>query len=369
MTRRFIAAFATALAGASAAIYGTPALADSTRNSQWHLSYLKVSDAQRISTGRGVTVAVIDSGVSAHPDLSGTVLNGADLFKENGDGHTDLTGHGTSMAGLIAAHGKGGDGALGIAPDAKILPIRILRKGLTPLDFGPAIRFATSHGAKVINISMAGGIDPDDLAAIKQAAEADVVVVAAAGNKSESAGISAPAFLDTVVAVGAVDRKGNKADFSVSGSALDLMAPGEDITSTNNKGGYDVGEGTSHAAAIASGAAALIRSKYPDMSATEVVERLEATAVDKGAPGVDDDYGHGVIDIVAALSGAGSGAIGGTAPPPTTPPARSATPAASPQSEAASSNTPLIVGGTAIVVLLGSLLAFLLSRRRSGSAP
>jgi len=163
-----------------------------------------------------------------------------------------------------------------------------------------------------------------------------------------------------------VDRSGKQARISVSGSALDIAAPGEDMTSTNREGGYNVGEnGTSDAAAIVSGAAALLRSKYPKMSAKEVVERLESTAVDKGAPGVDPDYGHGIIDIVAALS-ADTAAPTSAAPATTTTAAAPApAPQAEPETEPAGSNTPLIAGGVVGFVLLGGLLAFLLARRRS----
>lgn len=365
MRRRLIALFAAVLAGAGAAVFGTPALAD-IRDDQWHLKYLKIEEAHRISTGKGVTVAVIDSGVAKHPDLPG-VVSGTDLFKPGGDGRTDLNGHGTSMAGLIAAHGNGRGHALGIAPDAKILPIRVLGKGKSVINLGPAVRYAISHGATVINMSIAGGTGPDDFAGLKEAEKADVVLIAAAGNKPDAVSISAPAFLDGVVAVGAVDRSGKHAKISVSGSALDIAAPGEDMTSTNREGGYNVGEnGTSDAAAIVSGAAALLRSKYPKMSAKEVVERLESTAVDKGAPGVDPDYGHGIIDIVAALS-ADTAAPTSAAPATTTTTAAAPAPApqAEPETEPAGSNTPLIAGGVVGFVLLGGLLAFLLARRRS----
>ncbi|MEU8229492.1 type VII secretion-associated serine protease mycosin [Actinoplanes sp. NPDC048967] len=365
MRRRVIALFAAALAGAGAAAYGTPAFAD-TRQDQWHLSYLKIDEAHRISTGKGVTVAVIDSGVARHPDLPG-VVSGTDLFKPGGDGRTDLTGHGTSMAGLIAAHGNSRQRALGIAPDAKIIPIRVLGKGKTIGSLGPAIRYAISHGAKVINISLGGGVAPDDIKGVKEAEEADVVVVAGAGNKPDATSVAAPAFLESVVAVGAVDRNGKQAAISVSGEALDIAAPGQDIASTGRTGGYIVGQdGTSDAAAIVSGAAALLRSKYPNMSAAEVVERLESTAVDKGAPGVDPDYGHGVIDIVAALKGpAASVPPSSAAPAPATTTAAAPVPAPQAEPEPASSNTPLIVSGVAVLIVLSGLVAFLLARRRS----
>ncbi|MFI7541072.1 type VII secretion-associated serine protease mycosin [Actinoplanes sp. NPDC049599] len=362
MIRKLIALFAAALAGAGAAAYGTPAFAD-LRGDQWHLGYLHIEEAHRLSTGKGVTVAVIDSGIAKHRDLPG-VVSGTDLFKPGGDGRTDLTGHGTSMAGLIAAHGGSRERALGIAPDAKIIPIRVLGKGRTLNSLGPALRYAIAHGAKVINISLAGGIDPDDIKGIQEAQEADVVVIAGAGNKPDSVSVAAPAFLESVVAVGAVDRNGKKAAISVSGKALDLTAPGQDIASTGRTGGYIVGQdGTSDAAAIVSGAAALLRSKYPNMSATEVVKRLESTAVDKGAPGVDPDYGHGIINIVAALSDPAATAAPSASPAPA--PTTTAAPAPQAETKPAGSNTPLIAGGVAVLVLLGGLVAFLLARRRA----
>jgi type VII secretion-associated serine protease mycosin len=357
-----------ALAVAGAAAFGTPAFAD-VRGEQWHLDYLKVEEAHRISTGKGVTVAVIDSGVAKHPDLPG-VMRGTDLIKPGGDGRTDLTGHGTSMAGIIAAHGGGRNRALGIAPDAKILPIRVLGKGKNVISLGPALRYAVSHGAQVINMSIGGGMAPDDIAGLKEAEEADVVLIASAGNKPEDVNVIAPAFLENVVAVSAVDRRGKHAKVSVSGDAVDIAAPGEDMASVNREGGYTGGiNGTSDSAAIVSGAAALLRSKYPKMSAKEVVERLESTAVDKGAPGPDPDYGHGIVNIVAALNGPAASAAAPAPAPATTAAAPAPAPQAEPQPEPASSNTPLIAGGVAVLVLLGGLVAFLLARRRARPTP
>lgn len=369
MKIRFLAAGAAALAGASAALFGTPVLAAAeVGDKQWHLEFLHISDAHRISTGKGVTVAVVDSGVADHPDIKGSVLKGTDFVKPGGDGRTDRSGHGTKMAGLIAAHGNSGRASLGIAPDAKILPIRVLDVKRGNAEVGPAIDYAIKHGAKVINLSMGGSIDPDTLNAVKAAQEADVVIVASAGNKPDDFTVIAPAFLDGIVAVGATDESGKKGSISVSGAALDLVAPGEEIWGPWINGGYNVGSGTSDSAAIVSGAAALLRSKFPNMSATEVVERLESTAIDKGAPGVDPDYGHGIIDIVAALSDNTSPGSSASAAPsePTAAPAPATTaPAASPKAEPASSATPLIIGGVAVLVFLGGLLAFLLIRRRS----
>ena len=374
MNQRFIGVVAAVLAGASAALYGSPAIADAIRDKQWHLGFLNVSEAHQISTGMGVTVAVVDTGVSKHPDLSGTILKGTDFVNRGGSGQIDVDGHGTAMAGLIAAHGKNGHGALGIAPDAKILPIRVLKGGRTKVDVGPAINYAITHGAKVINLSVGGGLTPATLDAVDAAAKADVVVIAAAGNRPEESAVVAPAFLDSVVAVSAVDRSGKIAPVSVSGPEIDISAPGQDMESTYKDGDYmKNGVGTSDATAIVSGAAALLRSKYPDMTANEVVQRLESTATDKGAPGVDDEYGHGVVNIVAALAGGdvpvSGSSSGSSSQSSTNSPTPASTVGAAPDAGPVSNATPLLFGGLVLLVLLGGFVTFLALRRKAPSGP
>lgn len=369
--RKLTASVLVAAIGTGVSLSGSPAFADEWRDKQWHLEYLKVAEAHRLAKGSGVTVAVIDSGVAEHRDLTGSILPGRDFVKTGGDGHTDLSGHGTSMAGLIAAHGEGDRGVLGIAPEAKILPIRVLERGSRKVDYGPALEYAISKGAKVINMSLGGSVNPSTIRAISAAKEADVVLVAAAGNKPEDRGVIAPAILDGILAVGATDRKGNLAKVSVTGPAIDLTAPGADMTTTTNKNDYAFDQsGTSDAAAVVSGAAALLRSKYPAMSAEEVVERLEQTATDKGAPGVDDEYGHGIVNIVAALNGTdvpASGQQSSSAPTPSAPAATPTQPAqASPDTEPASDNTPLILGAV-VLVLLAGLAGVIWVRRRSSA--
>ena len=214
-------------------------------------------------------------------------------------------------------------------------------------EVGPAIEYAISHGAKVINLSLGDGLDPETINAVQAAQKADVVVIAAAGNKPEEFTIAAPAFLDSVVAVGAIDRSGKKAAVSVSGIALDLMAPGEDIAGREPQRRVQLRlQERLILRPLCLARLLLIRSKYPDMSATEVVERLESTAIDKGPPGVDPDYGHGIIDIVAALSG-GPGSPASAAPSTATPapppprppphPQRPSPPAPTPRSSPAES--------------------------------
>lgn len=146
------------------------------------------------------------------------------------------------------------------------------------------------------------------------------MIVAAAGNTTASSTVEYPASDTDVIAVGGIDRNGDHAAISVSGPEIDVVAPAVDIYSTGINGGYRVGTGTSDATAIVAGAAALIRSRYPNLPAQEVAHRLTATAIDKGPPGRDDEYGYGVIDLVAALT-ADVPPLGFETPSVTAPPA------------------------------------------------
>lgn len=303
-----LGAAASLVVAASLVAQPAPAHADATRDKQWHLGFLKVAEAHTHSQGEGVTVAVIDTGVNAqHIDLRGNVLPGKEVTPgaKTGNGQQDDDGHGTGMAGLIAAHGHGsGAGALGIAPKAKILPIR----DTDAYGFGTAagmvagINWATDHGAKVISVSSGGGTSPELEAAVVRAQQADVVVVAAAGNTDGAVFVAGLARVPGVVAVAATDQKGNRAAISVAGPEVVIAAPGVKITSTDHTGGYRTGTGTSDSTAIVAGAVALIRAKYPSLSADEVIHRITATATDKGGPGRDEQYGYGVLNLVAALT-------------------------------------------------------------------
>ncbi|MEU1965050.1 S8 family serine peptidase [Micromonospora sediminicola] len=292
---------------------------------QWHLNSLHALEAHSLSQGEGVVVAVPDSGVSPHPDLAGSLVPGTDIIPGgSGNGLSDADGHGTGMAGLIAAHAKNSSiGALGIAPRAKILPIYSspAHRDGTSEALAEGIDYAVSRHAQVISVSATGAPDAHLQRAVKAAIQANVTIVAAAGNIGTSSLVGYPASEPGVIAVGGVDRNGNHAAISVSGPEIDVVAPAVDIYSTGLNGGYRVGTGTSDATAIVAGAAALIRSKYPNLPAAEVAHRLTATAVDKGPPGRDDQYGYGVIDLVAALTAdvppLGFESTGVTAPAPT----------------------------------------------------
>jgi len=230
------------------------------------------------------------------------------------------------MAGLIAARGRGTRGALGVAPRARILPIRNT-PSTAPVDseLAASIQWAVAHGARVISMSLTE-FDPDDdvRAAVEAAQRADVVLVAAVGNAPTFEAVGYPAAYPGVLAVAGVDRRGRRAGVSVTGPRVDLAAPAVDVVSTDRRGGtgYRRGTGTSDAAAIVAGTAALVRARYPDLPAGEVVRRLTATARDAGPAGRDEEYGYGVLDPVAALTAdlpAPSPTAGATppgAPPP-----------------------------------------------------
>ncbi|GIF73759.1 S8 family serine peptidase [Asanoa siamensis] len=294
---------------------------DNIRDEQWHLRFLNIDQAHELTKGEGVTVAVVDTGVDAHPDLAGSVLPGAVLDPAgSGDGNTDLSGHGTAMAGLIAGHGRGSKGVLGIAPAAQILPVvdTVSGRSTNPDLTADAINAAIDRGATVVNISASGGPTERLQRAIERARREDVVVVAAAGN-APSPIIGFPANYPGVVAVGASDRSGSVAGISTRGPGLVLVAPGVDIMTTRLNSGYGVGTGTSDSTAIVSGAVALIRSRFPSLEAAEVIRRLTATATDKGPPGRDDVYGYGVLNVVAALStDVPPASAAPTSPPPIT---------------------------------------------------
>ncbi|WP_432835162.1 S8 family serine peptidase [Dactylosporangium sp. CA-092794] len=352
------------LATIAASAFPATAYADAVRDQQWHLEFLHIAEAQRISQGEGVLVAVADSGVDAQaPELASAVVPGKDFGGGSSDGRNDTVGHGTAMAGLIAGRGRGADdGVLGIAPKATILPIQVakyLDLGGYPKDLAAGIDYAVSRGAKVICISL-GTSEADEVKmAIKKAFAADVVIVAAAGNKPAVGSVDFPARMPGVVAVGAVDRHGERASVSVAGPEMVLTAPGVDMVTTDVGGKTHVGTGTSDANAVVAGVVALVRAKYPALSAAEVVRRLTLTAQDKGEPGRDPVYGFGIVDPVKALT-AEVPPLPSSAAPQTSAPGEGGGGADSVAVIAA-------VGAAAVVVVfLAVLQTIIRSRRRRG---
>lgn len=287
-----------------------PLKGDSVRADEWHLDTLNVAEAWTYASGAGVTVAVIDSGVDAtHPDLVGQVLPGLDLVDDRGDGDTDLVGHGTTVSAIIAGRSDDGDGVVGIAPKAKILPVRVLdedNRYNDALIVAQGVRWAVDQGARVINLSLGGNGSSAALgAALDYAFAKDVVVVACTGNASasSSAGVWFPAREPGVIAVAGMERDGTSLwSGSITGKETVLAAPATQLVGANADGEYWKVQGTSFAAPMVSATAALIRSRWPEMSAGEVINRIIRTAKDKGAPGRDPLFGFGLVDPVGALT-------------------------------------------------------------------
>ncbi|WP_406433833.1 type VII secretion-associated serine protease mycosin [Streptomyces sp. NBC_00631] len=319
------AAVSLLLAGSLALLPSTTAYADTIRAQQWGLSALHLDEAWRTTKGKGITVAVLDTGVEAdHPDLVGNVLPAKDMIGFGaGPGDSDWARHGTAMAGIIAGHGHGvgnGDGVMGVAPEARILPVRVILedsdsardKARTTRGnaLADGIRWAADHGADVINLSLGDDSDsahpePSEDEAIQYALKKDVVVVASAGNGGKKGDhISYPAAYPGVIAATAVDRFGVRASFSTRRWYATVSAPGDDIVIAEPDHKYYEGWGTSAAAAFVSGAVALVKAAHPGLTPAQIKKLLEDTARDAPAGGRDDSRGFGMIDPAAAIKSA-----------------------------------------------------------------
>ncbi|MFJ8018098.1 type VII secretion-associated serine protease mycosin [Streptomyces sp. NPDC096339] len=301
-----------------AGVAATPAHAETIRSQQWHLDAMKAGEIWKISTGKGITVAVIDTGVNQIPELEGQVLPGkafpagdAEVGRDN-----DYYGHGTAMAGMIAGTGKhpSGDGAYGLAPGVKILPIRVpdMLEGADTPSIVAAIRYAADSDAKVINISMGLASKPEQdagrAAAVKYALSKGKLIFAAVGNYGDSTNeLAYPAATPGVVGVGAVDANGEPTKESMNGPQVDMAAPGIDIVSScKGKTGLCKTHGTSDANALASASAALLWSAHPDWTNNQVLRVLLNTAGKPFDGSQRNDYvGYGVVRPRVALQNPG----------------------------------------------------------------
>jgi subtilisin family serine protease len=324
---------AVALCASASLALAPGAAADTIRgNQQWVLDMMNVPAAWQQTEGAGVTVAVIDSGVNPYvTDLTGSVTTGPDLSGVRTSPDNPNWGvHGTWMASLIAGHGHdgGGSGVIGIAPQSRILSIRVIPDRADPhygaytreqevtiqQSLADGIGYAVRHGAKVISMSIGYGAPSSVVErALLNAYAHGVVVVASAGNSGgpSDAGYSGmapdsfPAEYPGVISVGAVDDNGDVANFSSDNLSVQLAAPGVSVPAQGRDEQYWLVSGTSPACALVAGVAALIKSRYPGLAPDLVVSALIRTTADRPRKGYDNEEGFGIVNAAAALAKAG----------------------------------------------------------------
>jgi type VII secretion-associated serine protease mycosin len=323
-------------AGAAAIAVAAPAEAapaDQIRDSQsWALDMLDIWGAWRTTQGAGVTVAVIDSGVNPNvSDLTGSVKSGPDLTGlKTSPGNPAWGVHGTWMASIVAGHGHdgGGSGIIGVAPQAKVLSIRVIPDKGDPgyhaydsekeqriqQSLATGIRDAVHDGARVISMSIGYSAPSSAVRAALQFAEQHgVVLVASSGNSGHDdqqhadgfAPVSFPAEYPGVLSVAAVNADGAVAAFSSDNLSVQVAAPGVDIPAEGRDGAYWLVSGTSPACALVAGVAALIKSRYPGLSPVLVDQALTSTANAGTGNGYNAKTGFGTVDATAALKAAG----------------------------------------------------------------
>ncbi|GIH18840.1 type VII secretion-associated serine protease mycosin [Rugosimonospora africana] len=348
-----------------------PATARLTQRS-WAQNRLDVERVWPLTTGLGQRVAVVDTGVDGkHPQLRGHVTTGYDVLTNTYDGDSDCHGHGTFVAGIIAAQPASGIGFTGVAPGATVVPIRETNTDTVAVDdLANAISAAVQFpGVDIINVSTTTtGDDPRLRAAVNRALAANIVVVAAAGNDAQNGDAAKyPAVYPGVLAAGAIDSAGNRAGYSET-VGIGVVAPGQDLISTGAGGTGLVASaqgGTSFAAPYVAGVAALVRAYHPNLSAAQVVHRIEATADHPAGALPDRQFGWGVVDPYAAVTAV----LPEEGQQPLAAPSRSPVPLAAPAgpAEPDRSGTAYALAGAALgVVLLGGATAVLipLGRRR-----
>lgn len=249
--------------------------------------------AKRVAkaTSRQIKVAVVDTGVSKHPRLSGRLVSGRNFVTVLGIGKSDVTdrsGHGTHVAGTIV------DCTPGLK--VKIMPVKVMTKwgyGFSSMVCN-GVDYAANHGAKVINLSLGGGHSQALDDRISRAVKKGVVVVVAAGNDNRNTSKECPAHLKKAIVVGAVNRSNKRANFSNYGSSLDVVAPGVKIVSTAPNGGYQTMSGTSMATPHIAAVAAMYKLRYPKKTPAQIESLIKKNTKDLGKRGRDNYYGYGI---------------------------------------------------------------------------
>jgi hypothetical protein len=273
---------------------------------QWALSTINAFDAWEQTTGHDdLLIAVVDTGVlPTHPDLAGKVRPGYNALLDN-DQSNDDNGHGTAVAGLIAAHTNNHEGIAGVCWNCSIMPVKVLNQyGFgKDADLARGIRWAADHGAHIINLSLGGAQNSQILRkAVEYAFEQGVLLVASSGNDHQVGNqVNYPAAFPQVVAVGATSNTDALTPFSTTGNHLDLTAPGMGLWTTMLDGTYGSPDGTSYSSPFVSGVAGLVLSLRHDLSNQDVACILYLSADDRGPPGRDPEYGWGRINALRAV--------------------------------------------------------------------
>ena len=266
-------------------------------------------------------VAVLDSGVAAHPDLAGILLPGWNVALQNGHTKDDISSHGTHVAGIIAAVHNNGVGIVGVAPECRLLPVTVtnLYGQTDAVWLSEGIVWAADNGADILNISIGLSSGSTLLRSAIQYAAARGCVIVCSGGNTPTLPVVYPARYPETIAVSATDNRDAILGISARGAENDVAAPGGNVLSTwhlwSSPNTYEFRSGTSQAAPVVAGVAALVRATRPDLSATTIRAILNASCRDLGTPGRDPVFGHGRIDAALAVTNARAfgGVVGGSA--------------------------------------------------------